>query len=75
MDEESQATLDMVRALMGAMGSDDMETMGQLMTESGKETGDFTFALRVKVRDGQVVLWKWFEDSYAISTASSGGEA
>jgi ketosteroid isomerase-like protein len=32
-------------------------------------TGEFTFALRAKVRDGQVTLWNWFEDSYALSQA------
>ena len=139
MDEQSQASLDTVLALMGAMGSGDMETMDQLMaddmvwqnegdkdvpwigpwvgkeaifgflqvfsdnfktklwenedflasgdtaavfgrmnarmTQSGKETGEFTFALRAKVRDGQVVLWNWFEDSFAISAAYSDDNA
>ena len=41
-------------------------------TKSGKDIGKFTFALRVKVRDGQVVLWNWFEDSYAVSKAFHG---
>ena len=39
---------------------------------SGAETDEFTFALRAKVRDGQVVLWNWFEDSYAVSQAYHG---
>ena len=39
------------------------------LTGSGAETDEFTFALRAKVRDGQVVLWNWFEDSYAVSQA------
>lgn len=133
MDAESQATLDTVMALMGAMGSGDMDTLGELMaddmvwhnegdsnipwigpwegkeaifaflgvfsanfettkwenedffasgdtaavfgrmnatmTETGKEVGEFTFALRAKVRDGKVVLWNWFEDSFAVSEA------
>ena len=133
MDEESQATLDVVLALMGAMGSGDMDAMDSLMaddmvwqnegdpnvpwigpwegkeaifgflevfstnlettlwenedlfasgdtaavfgtmnahmTRSGKDTGTFTFALRAKVRNGQIVLWNWFEDSYAIGRA------
>lgn len=43
--------------------------MAGLTTDSGKPTGDFTFALRAKVRDGQLVLWHWFEDSCAISKA------
>ncbi len=46
--------------------------MNARMTGSGKETGPFTFALRAKVRDGKVVLWNWFEDSYAISQAFNG---
>jgi len=137
MDVESQATLDTVLALMGAMGSGDMETMGELMADdmvwqnegdpavpwigpwdgkdaifgflgvfsenfettlwenedlfalgdtaaifgrmnahmaaSGRDTGEFTFALRAKVRDGKVVLWNWFEDSFKISNAYNGG--
>ena len=43
--------------------------MKLLTTKSGEETSDFTFALRAKVRDGKVVLWNWFEDSYAVSKA------
>ncbi len=46
--------------------------MNGITTKSGKEIGDFTFALRAKVRDGQVVLWNWFEDSYAVSQAYNG---
>jgi ketosteroid isomerase-like protein len=46
--------------------------MNGVTTNSGKETGEFTFALRAKVRDGQVVLWHWFEDTYAISQAYHG---
>lgn len=46
--------------------------MNGITTKSGKEIGDFTFALRAKVRDGQVVLWNWFEDSYAVSKAFHG---
>ncbi|MCF2904972.1 nuclear transport factor 2 family protein [Octadecabacter sp. CECT 8868] len=136
MDETTQASFDTVMAFMGAMGSGDMETMGNLMaddmvwhnegdtslpwvgetagkeaifeflgvfsanfqttkwenldafasgdtvavfgrmngitTHSGKEIGEFTFALRAKVRDGQVVLWNWFEDSFAVSQAYHG---
>ena len=95
MDEQSQASLDTVLALMGAMGNGDMETklwenedflasgdtaavfgrMNARMTQFGKETGEFTFALRAKVRDGQVVLWNWFEDSFAISAAYSNNNA
>ncbi|MCX7565844.1 nuclear transport factor 2 family protein [Sulfitobacter sp. F26169L] len=43
--------------------------MNGITTHSGKEIGEFTFALRAKVRDGQVVLWNWFEDSLATSQA------
>jgi len=46
--------------------------MNGTTTESGKEIGEFTFALRVKVRDGQLVLWNWFEDSFAVSNAYHG---
>jgi len=46
--------------------------MNGITTKSGKEIGDFTFALRAKVRDGKVVLWNWFEDSYAVSQAFHG---
>ena len=46
--------------------------MNGITTHSGQETGDFSFALRAKVRDGQVVLWHWHEDSFAISQAYHG---
>ncbi|MGI3187414.1 nuclear transport factor 2 family protein [Nioella aestuarii] len=46
--------------------------MNGVTTHSGQEIGDFTFALRAKVRDGQVVLWHWFEDSFAVSQAYHG---
>jgi len=46
--------------------------MNGITTKSGKEIGEFTFALRAKVRDGQVVLWNWFEDSFAVSQAYHG---
>ncbi|MEM1236914.1 MAG: nuclear transport factor 2 family protein [Pseudomonadota bacterium] len=46
--------------------------MNGITTKSGQETGEFTFALRAKVRDGQVVLWNWFEDSFALSQAYHG---
>ena len=135
-DDESQASLDTVMALMGAMGRGDMAKMDDLMaddmvclnegdpsipwigpwngkeaifgflgvfsenfkttkwentdilasgdtvaifgdmngvtTRSGQEIGDFTFALRAKVRNGKVVLWNWFEDSFAVSKAYHG---
>ena len=46
--------------------------MAATATKTGQSTGDFTFALRAKVRDGQVVLWHWFEDSFAVSEAYHG---
>lgn len=47
-------------------------SMNGVTTHSGKEIGDFTFALRAKVKDGKLVLWNWFEDSYAVSKAYHG---
>lgn len=41
-------------------------------TKTGQATGEFTFALRAKVRDGQVVLWNWFEDSFTVSQTYHG---
>jgi len=46
--------------------------MNGVTRHSGQEIGDFTFALRAKVRDGQIVLWHWFEDSFAVSQAYHG---
>ncbi|MEM1286682.1 MAG: nuclear transport factor 2 family protein [Pseudomonadota bacterium] len=46
--------------------------MNGVTTQSGQEIGEFSFALRAKVRDGQVVLWHWFEDSFALSQAYHG---
>ena len=43
--------------------------MDGITTQSGQTIGEFSFALRAKVRDGQVVLWNWFEDSFALSQA------
>ena len=46
--------------------------MNGITPHSGQKIGEFTFALRAKVRDGQVVLWHWFEDSFAVSQAYHG---
>ena len=46
--------------------------MNGITTASGKEIGSFSFALRAKVRDGQITLWHWFEDSFALSQAYHG---
>ncbi|MEO0473151.1 MAG: nuclear transport factor 2 family protein, partial [Bacteroidota bacterium] len=43
--------------------------MAGTLTKSNQSTNEFTFALRVKVKDGQVILWNWFEDSYDVSRA------
>ena len=46
--------------------------MDGITTQSGAEIGEFTFALRAKVKDGKVVLWNWLEDSFAVSNAFHG---
>ncbi|MFK7962536.1 MAG: nuclear transport factor 2 family protein [Burkholderiaceae bacterium] len=46
--------------------------MNSIATKTGKETGEFSFALRAKVKGGQVTLWHWFEDSFAVSQAYHG---
>ncbi|MEP3653512.1 MAG: nuclear transport factor 2 family protein [Litorimonas sp.] len=43
-----------------------------ITTASGKETDQFTFGLRAKVKDDKVVLWNWFEDSYEVSQTFQG---
>ena len=40
-----------------------------LLTISNEKTKEFTYALRVKVKDGKVILWNWFEDSFEVSRA------
>lgn len=44
------------------------QMIGEL-TNSNQQTKEFTYALRVKVKDGKVILWNWFEDSYEVSRA------
>jgi ketosteroid isomerase-like protein len=46
--------------------------MNGITPHSGQDIGEFSFALRAKVRDGQIVLWHWFEDSFAVSQAYHG---
>jgi len=46
--------------------------MAGTTTNTGQSTGDFSFALRAKVRNGQLILWHWFEDSFAVSQAYHG---
>jgi len=56
-----------------ALTSDDTAVyFGQMigkLNNSGKETNEFTYALRVKVKDEKIILWNWLEDSYAVSQA------
>ena len=56
-----------------ALSKDDTAAyFGQMigeLTNSGKQTKEFTYALRVKVKDGKVILWNWFEDSFEVSRA------
>jgi len=40
-----------------------------LATKSNRKTKEFTYALRVKVKDNKVILWNWFEDSLEVSNA------
>ncbi len=43
-----------------------------LLNKSNEKTKEFTYALRVKVKDGKVILWNWFEDSFEVSRAYHG---
>ncbi|MEM9234423.1 MAG: nuclear transport factor 2 family protein [Pseudomonadota bacterium] len=50
-------------------------TMSATATNSGVNTGSFSWAVRVHVADGKVKSWNWFEDSFAVSKAyHAGGE-
>ena len=49
-----------------------MGTMGATLITSGKETGTFSWAVRVEVKDGKVKSWNWFEDSFSVSNAFHG---
>lgn len=48
--------------------------MKGILTHSGKETNVFSYALRVKVLDGKIILWNWFEDSLEVSKKYHGVE-
>lgn len=56
-----------------ALTSDDTAAFfGQMigkLSNSGVQTEEFTYALRVKVKDGKVILWNWFEDSFEVARA------
>ncbi|MEM5491693.1 hypothetical protein [Hoeflea sp. AS16] len=43
-----------------------------ITTKPDKQTGEFTLALRAKVREDKIVLWHWFEFSFAVSQAYHG---
>ena len=43
--------------------------MKGIALKSNQETTEFTFALRVRVTNGKIVLWNWLEDSFAVSRA------
>ncbi|MEM8997665.1 MAG: nuclear transport factor 2 family protein, partial [Acidobacteriota bacterium] len=59
-----------------ASGDDHVATltgrMSLLLKASGVETGPTSWAVKVAVRDGQVVHWHWYEDSLLISRAFHG---
>ena len=46
-----------------------MGTMSATANNSGADTGKFTWAVRVEVKDGKVKSWNWLEDSFAVSKA------
>lgn len=56
-----------------SMAKDDqaifMGTMSAEAINSGADTGKFTWAVRVEVKDGKVKSWNWMENSYAVSKA------
>lgn len=43
-----------------------------LLTKTNQKTKEFTYALRVRVKDGKVILWNWFEDSFEVSRSYRG---
>lgn len=46
-----------------------MGKMSAIALNSGADTGEFSWAVRVHVEDGKVKSWNWFEDSFAVSQA------
>ncbi len=48
--------------------------MTGLTTHSNQKTNEFTFGLRVKVKDGKVILWNWLENSYEVSKTYHKGQ-
>lgn len=51
-----------------------MGTMSAIANNTGQDTGKFTWAVRVEVKDGKVMSWNWLEDSYAVSKAYNAEE-
>lgn len=49
-----------------------MGTMSATANNSNVDTGKFSWAVRVHVKDGKVASWNWFEDSFAVSRAYHG---
>ena len=48
-----------------------MGSMSAIANNTGKDTGKFSWAVRVHIADGKVKSWNWFENSYAVSQAYS----
>ena len=46
-----------------------MGSMSAIANNTGKDTGKFSWAVRVHVENGKVKSWNWFEDSFAVSKA------
>jgi hypothetical protein len=49
-----------------------MGSMSAIANNTGIDTGKFTWAVRVHVKNGQVESWNWMEDSHAVSQAYNG---
>ena len=59
----------------GLTNGDTAAFFGQMIGKlkpSGQTTDEFTYALRVKTKDGKIILWNWFEDSLEVSKAFNG---
>jgi predicted ester cyclase len=46
-----------------------MGSMSAITNNTDVDTGKFTWAVRVHVKDNKVKSWNWMEDSYAVSKA------
>jgi len=47
-------------------------SMSAIANNTGVNTGNFSWAVRVNVENGKVKSWNWFEDSFAVSQAYRG---